>query len=297
MAGLDHMIDNFVLMGFKQPPRSFLAARINRGRYLFLNMTPRPGHLAVVCAGWEECHRDYEIARPSFAYEAVELLAGGEWDVKIGREQRRCGPGFAAIYGPARPCSIKAAGQGPHLKYFVDLAGKRSRDLLAECGLRARGILPCVESAHIAELFEQILSCSDLQANGRDATVCALVEALLRRTAAGRRVVPKPGLPSAGTFERCRAYMESHYPYIESISRVAAACHVSAPYFSRLFRRHTGTTAERYLSLLRVNHAARLLQQSGMTVKEAGQQVGFKDPYHFSRAFKRVHGKAPREFR
>lgn len=284
-------------MAFKQPPHSFLAGRIKRGRYLFLNMPPRPGCLAVVCAGWEECHRDYEIARPSFPYEAMELLAGGEWDVRIARERRRCESGFAVIYGPARDCSIKAVGQGPHLKYFVDLAGKRSRDLLVECGLHARGILPCVESARVAELFEQILSCSDLQANGRNATVCALVEAMLRRAAAGRRIVRKPVLPSAGTFERCRTYMESHYPYIESISRAAAACHVSAPYFSRLFRRHTGTTAERYLSLLRVNHAARLLQQSGITVKEAGQEVGFKDPYHFSRAFKRVHGKAPRDFR
>ncbi len=297
MATLDHIMDNFALMGFEKPPRNFLAARIKRGRYLFLNMPPRPGRVAVVCAGWEECHRDYEIARPSFPYEAVELLAGGEWDVIVSGREHRCGPGFAVIYGPARPCSIKAAGQGPHLKYFVDLAGKRARDLLGECGLYARGILPCVESTHVGGLFEQILSCSDLRANGRDATVCALVEALLRRAAAGRRTARKPGLPSAGTFERCRTYMESHYPSIVSISQAAAACHVSAPYFSRLFRRHTGTTAERYLSLLRVNHAARLLQQSGMTVKEAGQEVGFKDPYHFSRAFKRVHGKAPRDFR
>lgn len=297
MATLDRMMDNFDLMRCEHPPRSFLATRIKRGRYLFLNMRPRPGRLAVVCAGCEECRPDYEITRPTFPYEAVELLAGGDWEVRIGRKRRRCAPGFIAIYGPTRSCRIKASGAGPHLKYFVDLAGTPSRELLAKSGLSTHGIFPCIENARIAQLFEQILSCSSLRATGRDAAVCALVEALIHRIAAGRRTAGKPELRGTEAFERCRAYVETNYPVIESVSSAAKACHASAPYFSRLFRRHTGTTAERYLSLLRVNHAARLLQQSGMTVKQAGQEVGFKDPYHFSRAFKRVHGKAPRDFR
>jgi AraC family transcriptional regulator len=34
--------------------------------------------------------------------------------------------------------------------------------------------------------------------------------------------------------------------------------------------------------------------ENGGLVKEAAQRVGFADPYHFSRAFKSVHGVAPR---
>ena len=36
------------------------------------------------------------------------------------------------------------------------------------------------------------------------------------------------------------------------------------------------------------------LVENGGLVKEAAQRVGFADPYHFSRAFKAVHGVAPR---
>lgn len=296
MAKLDQIMDKFVLMAL-EPPRSFLAGRIKRGRYLFLNMPPRPARLAVICAGWEECDDNFAIERPAFPYEAVELLAGGEWEVRIGRKRRRCGPGFMVIYGPGRSCSIKAAGNGPHLKYFVDLDGARARRLLSDCGMTRRGAFACSESMRIAQLFEQMLSCSELRLAGRNSAVCALVEAMLRRAATGRSATRKTGLHSAATFKRCRDYMESHYPAIENISAAAGACHVSPPYFSRLFRRHAGITAERFLTLLRVNHAARLLQQSDLTVKEAAREVGFKDPYHFSRAFKRVHGKAPRDFR
>lgn len=297
MAKLDQMMDKFVLMALRQPPRSFLAGRIKRGRYLFLNMPPGRVRPAVICTGWEECHPDFAIERPSFSYEAVELLAGGEWEVRVGRKHRRCGPGILVVYGPGKPCSIKTVGRGPHWKYFFDLAGALSHELIADCGLAGRGVFACGESPHIAQLFEQILSCSDLHAGGRNATVCALVEAVLRRAGASRLPSRKYDSRSAQTFNRCRAHLETHYPEIESMAAAARACHVSVPYFSRLFRRHVGMTAERFLMSLRVNHAARLLQQTSLSVKEAGVKVGFKDPYHFSRAFKHVHGKAPRDFR
>jgi AraC-like DNA-binding protein len=43
-----------------------------------------------------------------------------------------------------------------------------------------------------------------------------------------------------------------------------------------------------------MNIAAEFLVEHGGLVKEVAQRVGFADPYHFSRAFKAVHGVAPR---
>lgn len=37
-----------------------------------------------------------------------------------------------------------------------------------------------------------------------------------------------------------------------------------------------------------MNHAADLLQNSQRMVKEVAEELGFSDPYNFSRAFKRV---------
>jgi AraC-like DNA-binding protein len=87
-----------------------------------------------------------------------------------------------------------------------------------------------------------------------------------------------------------------HYPRVRGIAEAARACHVSPEYFSRLFRHYAGQTATQYLARLRVNHAAKLLQRSDLTVKAAGEAVGYEDPYHFSRVFKRVHGRSPKSF-
>lgn len=278
-------------------PQGFLDTRIKRGRYFFPGMLPSENGVALFCAGWEECHADFEIDRPSFRYEAIELLAGGEWEARVGRRSLRAGPGTLLAYGPRRPCALRSVGRGPHFKYFIDLVGQRSRELLRETGLAKRGIVVSSEYPRLAELLEQILSCAQLRGRQRNAVAAALTEAMLRRAAATGPAARDAGFRGREAFERCRAHLESDYPRIESIAAAARECHVTPPYFSRLFRRFAGTTAERFLASLRANHAARLLQQPGLTVKEAGLRVGFKDPYHFSRLFKRIHGVSPQKFR
>jgi len=39
-----------------------------------------------------------------------------------------------------------------------------------------------------------------------------------------------------------------------------------------------------------MNHAAKRLQQPGALVKQVAEEVGFTDPFHFSRVFNSVFG-------
>jgi len=48
---------------------------------------------------------------------------------------------------------------------------------------------------------------------------------------------------------------------------------------------------------LRYEHAARLLRESDATALDIALEVGYEDPSHFSRAFKRIAGVSPREYR
>ena len=42
--------------------------------------------------------------------------------------------------------------------------------------------------------------------------------------------------------------------------------------------------------------AARRLQSPGILVKHVAEELGFADPFHFSRTFKRVFGVSPGRF-
>jgi AraC-like DNA-binding protein len=284
-------------MHSNQLPLGYLASRIRRGRYFFLDAPTRDGP-RLVCAGHEECEPGFQIERPSFRYHAIEFLAGGEWMAAVGGKARRAGPGTVLVYGPRQGIKLAATGKGPHLKFFLNLSGAGTARLFAQSGFERSRFFHIDHMDRVADLFEQVLSCQDLPVKKRPLASSLLSRALVVRIGAERPRRQARQASPGHAFERCRRHLEEHYPEIASIGEAAKACHVAPEYFSRIFRRFAGTTAERYLTMLRTNHAARMLTgDPGPTIKEIARRVGYHDPYHFSRAFKSVHGVSPKRFR
>lgn len=58
-----------------------------------------------------------------------------------------------------------------------------------------------------------------------------------------------------------------------------------------------GLTPASWWMQARLKRARRLLRSPGVTVREAAERTGFKDPAHFSRAFKKQHGITPGKIR
>jgi len=278
------------------PPPGFVAPHIRRGRYIFLESAGTRS-LALVCAGYEECGPDFIVDRPSFRWHAVELLESGSWEVRRGGRWVAAAAGTVVVYGPGQAGGIRATGRGPHGKYFADFRGTAARRELQAAGLTARRVRHLADGRPAADLYEQLLSCTALPPRAQTKVSTALLPALLVRLGAQPETAPRPAAQRRLVFERCRDYLAAHYTSVRGPGAAARACRVGPEYFSRLFREHAGQTPSQFLARLRMQHAARLLQHSDLSVKAAGRTVGFEDPYHFSRVFKRIHGVAPRDFK
>jgi AraC-like DNA-binding protein len=278
------------------PPPGFIAPHIRRGRYIFLENAGRQP-LALVCAGYEECGPDFIVDRPSFRWHAVELLDSGSWEVRRGGRWAPAAAGTVVVYGPGQAGGIRATGGGPHGKYFADFRGTGARRELRTAALSVRRVRHLADGRPAADLYEQLLSCTELPPREQPKVSGALLRALLVRLGAQPETAQRPAVQRRVVFERCRDYLAAHYANTRGPGAAARACRVGPEYFSRLFREHTGQTPSQFLTRLRMHHAARLLQHSNLTVKAAGCAVGFDDPYHFSRVFKKIHGVAPRDFK
>lgn len=79
-----------------------------------------------------------------------------------------------------------------------------------------------------------------------------------------------------------------------SLADVAQAVHVSPNYLTALFRTESGMPLGQFILSERMQLAQQRLQRAGATVKGVALELGFADPFSFSRAFKRVTGGAPR---
>lgn len=81
-----------------------------------------------------------------------------------------------------------------------------------------------------------------------------------------------------------------------TLADVARAVHVSPNYLTGLFRTESGVPLGQFILSERMQLAQARLQRAGATVKAVALELGFADPFSFSRAFKRVTGRSPRDF-
>lgn len=93
------------------------------------------------------------------------------------------------------------------------------------------------------------------------------------------------------------SYVERHYAEPISLSRVAERFHRSAPYLTTLFTQETGRSLNDCIIERRVEEAKRLLEYTELSVSEVGERVGYPEPTHFSRLFRKRDGRSPTAFR
>jgi len=90
----------------------------------------------------------------------------------------------------------------------------------------------------------------------------------------------------AGVFHR-------HLRDNPTVQQMAKEAGMSARHLTTLTRQMFGNGPARFLLELKLRKAEEMLLYRGLRVKEVSEDLGFANPYHFSRAFRRVHGRPP----
>jgi AraC-like DNA-binding protein len=92
-------------------------------------------------------------------------------------------------------------------------------------------------------------------------------------------------------------FISTSYAQATTLRQAAALAKMSQPQFIKLFKKVAGMTFVSYVTHVRLSNALRLLKESGLTIAEVANQVGFCDQSYFDRRFKAAFGQTPRAFR
>ncbi len=96
----------------------------------------------------------------------------------------------------------------------------------------------------------------------------------------------------------CRKYILSNiHDASLSVKKLAGQIHCSPDYLSHLFVTETGGCLTDFIHQVRIGAAQRHLQNPALLIKEVAWACGFRDQGYFTRLFKRLTGKTPKEFR
>jgi AraC-like DNA-binding protein len=92
-------------------------------------------------------------------------------------------------------------------------------------------------------------------------------------------------------------FIEHHLADAITLGDLAGRMNLSTEHFCRSFSHDFHLSPMRYVMRKRIQAAQHLLCRTTARHHEIARQCGFSDPYHFSKAFKRIAGMAPGEYR
>lgn len=129
-------------------------------------------------------------------------------------------------------------------------------------------------------------------------TVAQLVAAqLLRQHCTIRHYLPEPtGRLAPALLRRLKNYIEERLAEPLTLQELASIACLSAYHFCRVFKHTTGLSPNQYVIAQRL-HRARQLLCAGQPTGQAALAVGYADPRHFARLFRRHVGCTPAAYR
>lgn len=96
---------------------------------------------------------------------------------------------------------------------------------------------------------------------------------------------------------RAQLYICENFDRDLSLDLLAEVVHLNPSYLSRLFKEITGQNLSAYITDVRMEKAAQLLDQTDLRVHEVMEAVGYQKSQHFARLFREKYGVTPKEYR
>lgn len=88
-------------------------------------------------------------------------------------------------------------------------------------------------------------------------------------------------------------YISNHYKEPLTVQKMANMINLSDMYFGNLFKKETGMSFRKFLTLVRMNRAEEMLYSGEYKIHEIADACGFSDVFFFSRIYKKHRGIAP----
>lgn len=280
------MQDGFVNQRLVVVPRPAVAEALERA------VTRR---LMVTDVGYYPEARDHLMQRPRGARETVVIVctSGTGW-ARVGDATHRVSARNALVIPAGVPHAYGSDEAHPWTIWWSHLIGSDVAELVGVMEVSAaRPLVPVRSIDRAVALLDEILSGME-----RDQSPVRLVAAagaawkLLTQIAVDR-VIPAPGDP----LQRAMTYLTERLDGSVRVSELARLVGVSPSHLTAMFRRATGGGVLAHHTALKMARARQLLDVTDMPVGEIARELGYDDPFYFSRHFRKHHGTSPTDYR
>ncbi|MDC7227637.1 MAG: AraC family transcriptional regulator [Spirochaetales bacterium] len=271
----------------------YFSRQVLSAKRFYRNQFSVEGSAIVSGGGCEFCAENFMVERESFPFITLEFVSAGRGIFEIGGASYKLEPGNLIYYGPEHPHKISAV-QGSQLhKYFLTVLpyeGFPGRELYGK-------VFSTSEPMSIYNSFEELIKYGSDPSESAGLICSGLYRLLINKCQLHFLEYSGQHDSRYRTYIRCKTSIAENFLSLRSLREAASFCAVSEAYLCKLFSKYDNFSPYTYLMKLRMQSAAVMLQDERKTVNEVALELGYEDQGHFTRAFKRLMGAAPSDFR
>lgn len=257
--------------------------------------------LIVNCTGFwhrEPCESPIVTDRPSGRKDFYLIyMTDGCMDIGLDNGIERLEGGSFIIHAPRTPYYHVTPSSTSMSYLWVHFTGFHAKRLLTSLGIETRRIYKTDASdkkiKRICSALERLFAEFANRRPGFDSECASILTDILVKLA---READKVSSGKTRKLESI-AYLHQHFKEETPITVLADMEHLCESRYREVFREHTGFSPGDYRTMLRIQHACELLEQTDYTMAKIALESGYTDVYYFLRIFKLKEGITPGEYR
>lgn len=252
--------------------------------------------LSVYHCGYEKCppaHSYGPAVRDHYLIHYV-VSGKGEFITEYGISPLSAGDLF--LIRPGQTTTYRAKPEDPYEYYWVGFNGAEAAQMIISSGYSNDHpiISYTKDEAALSYLKLLLLSAEDPVTAEFDMLgyLYLFLSCLIRSSA-------DPAKKSASynnILNRAVKYIHGNYSREVNISDIADFVRIDRSHLFRIFKDRLGVSPQEYLIGFRMAKAAELLSSYDINISQAAYSVGYPDPAHFSRSFKKLYSVSPSRF-
>ncbi len=252
--------------------------------YVYTTLVPTD--LYPVQYGEEQCKKGHSFGPCIRSNYLIHYVYSGKGILKTGNKEYHIGKGEMFLISPDELAYYKADDNEPWHYAWIEFNGSLASHMLDLSGFASASVCPDNEQSSAGKAMKGFVKCSETD-------FVALIQCLWKFLG---EVSDKNELAPSLTHEyvnKAENYIKTNVHKKITVSDVAAYVGIDRSYLSRLFQQYKKISPQSYILSFKMNTAANYLKNTGISVSEAAQSVGYWDIRTFSKAFKKQFNASP----
>lgn len=254
--------------------------------------------------GWEHCEPSHSFGpamRNHFLFHYVISGTGTLFAENSKKESIsysiKSGQGFMIF--PNQICTYIADAQQPWEYVWIEFDGLRAKETVELSGLCVNSPVYKAKYKDIAQTMKDemlyIVNHKDDSPFHLIGHLYLFIDSFVKSSTIAQ--ISKSNNLRDFYIKEALSFIEQNFQNDITVEEIAACCGLNRSYFGKIFHEVLGKSPQEFLISYRMTKATELLKLTSLSIAEVGSAVGYANQLHFSRAFKKIYGISPKQWR